>query len=246
MGRAAFTATEGTFEYSALVFGDDVVSQPGTIDATITTFQPRGSILKWAPSTGVVTAPAVETDCNAILVNDWDPVLSGGPACQVYTAGSFKADAITWPGALSHALITDQLRHVGMFIESVLGLAGTVVKSAPTEAEAAAAKAIVDHNRAEAQKKEAAKKEADTKQPPKKDDPAKPEPSDAPSAYLTTEERIMHPEYADPIPPPPPAPAEASPAQLRPEDALKHPVSEPHSEKHPATAPLHNKEPHQK
>jgi hypothetical protein len=137
-----------------------------------------------------------------------------------------------------------------MFIESVLGLAGTYVKSAPTEAEAAAAKATIEHNIEAAKKKEAAQKEAGK---PNQDDPYKPEPSDAPSAYLTTEERIQHPEYAQAPPPPAPLPAPVTPEQgqlhpVHPPEPLPAAVHVPptHDPKHPATAPLHTKEPHQK
>jgi hypothetical protein len=216
LAKASFTTQAYTY-YPLLSDGDDVVSRPGTIASGIGVLV-RGTIVKCDPATGAITVPVVVADCNGILANDYDATSATVPA-NVYLTGKFKADAITWPGALSHALVSDQLRDYGMYIESVAFTDGTMVKSVPTEAEQARAKKEVEENRAAAEKaaKEAEKaaKEGVTKE-------GEPPPADSAWAYLTPEERALHPELANP-------PVETKPAEEGGnEGKAQPPVREPH------------------
>src|SRR5215471_18652299 len=171
IGKASFSSATYNY-YGLLSDGDDVVSRPGTI-ASGTGVVTRGTIVNCDPATGAITIPATVATCNGILADDTDATSATVPA-NVYLTGKFKADAITWPGALSHALVSDQLRDYGIFIESVMYTDGTIVKSAPSKAEEDEAKKQIEKNKAEAEK--AAKAT---------DEPAKegPKPSDSPSAY---------------------------------------------------------------
>jgi hypothetical protein len=172
----------GAFTYYALLSdGDDVVSRSGILQLAAAK-QLRGAILKFDPATTNVTVPAVESDCNCILALDCDATLANAP-CQVYVGGKFKANAVIWPGALSHGLITNALRNFDIQIESVVFTDGSLVKSVPTEAQAEAAKKVIADN--EGREKQA-KAEA------KPDDPGR----DSPWAYLTADERLNHPELA--------------------------------------------------
>jgi hypothetical protein len=107
----------------------------------------RGTIVKFDPATGNVTAPVAATDCNGILVDDTNATTTAMP-CEVYVSGKFKADRITWPGALAHALCTDSLRSHSMLIESVMYIDGTMIKSSPTAEQEKKASQVVDENRA--------------------------------------------------------------------------------------------------
>ena len=118
---------------------------------------------------------------------------------------------------LSHALVSDQLRDYGMYVESVIFTDGTTSKSVPTEAEALQARKQVEENRAAAKKaaEEAAKEakiEAKIAEPP---------PSDSPWDYLTPDERTLHPELANP-------PAETKEAAANDAGKTEAPVKEPH------------------
>jgi len=186
LGKAAFSSTSYAY-YALLSDGDDIVSRPGTI-ASATGIVKRGTIVNVDPATGAITIPATVAVCNGILADDTDATSATVPA-NVYIAGKFKADAVIWPGALSHALVTDQLRDTGIFLESVMYTDGTIVKSAPTKAEEDEAKKQVEKNKAES-KKAAEATEETAKEGPK--------PSDSPSAHLTAEERDKHPEYGNP------------------------------------------------
>src|SRR5262249_31666730 len=178
-----------------LLDGDDVVSDKGTAAAGISgNLLLRGQVVKWDPATGAITVPAAATDCNAIVVNDTDTTAAVA-SVPVYKAGSFNAAAIVWP-ALSHALGTDNLRDLNILIHRALYTHRTLVKSSPTAEEEAEAKARLDAARA------AAAAAAAAPAPPA--DTTAPKPSDAPWAYLTPEERALHPELAD-APPVPPA-----------------------------------------
>jgi hypothetical protein len=187
IGQAAFYSTP--FGYSPLLSdGDDVVSRSASM-ASGGGVVKRGAILKWDPATGLLTQPAAATDCNCILSNDIDATSAAATAI-VYVGGKFKADAIIWPGALSHALVTDALRSHDMQIESVVFTDGTLVKAAPSQAAAQNAQAVVEQNRSEG---DAAKAAAATI------DPKTGEPKiemDSPWAYLTPEEREKSPELA--------------------------------------------------
>ena len=184
IGQAAFSGPVQFNYYPLLSDGDDIVSRPASIASGGGVFK-RGAIVKWDPATGLITAAVAATDCNAIVVNDVDATTAAQTA-QVYVGGRFKADAIIWPGALSHALVTENLRIHDMQIESVEFTDGSLVKSAPSEAEAAAAQKQVDLNR-EAVAKQAA--------PAPGEDPAAPK-SDSPWAYLTPDERDKQPQLA--------------------------------------------------
>lgn len=183
IGQASFSGPVPFNYYPLLSDGDDVVSRPASVASGGGIFK-RGAIVKWDPATGLVTMPVAATDCNAIVVNDVDAT-SATQAAQVYVGGKFKADAVIWPGALSHALVTESLRQHDMQIESVEFIDGSLVKSAPSEAQASEAKKTVDANRAEAEKVKAAA-------PVPADTPS----SDSPWGYLTPEEREKQPQLA--------------------------------------------------
>jgi hypothetical protein len=184
VARASFSTT--SFSYVPLLSdGSDVVSRSGTVASGIGVLK-RGAILKIDPATGVTTVPVAVADCNCILAEDVDATAATVGAL-VYVSGKFKADAIIWPGALGHGAVTDQLRDYSILIESVVFTDGTLVKSVPLEAEAEAAQAVVEHNRAEL---EAAKSGVAAPQ-----EAAKVQ-VDSPWAYLTAEEREKNPELA--------------------------------------------------
>jgi len=186
IGVASFSSA--AYAYNALVSdGDDINTLKGTVASGIGVLI-RGTIVNIDPATLAITVPTTVAGCNAILVNDVDSTAATVPA-QVYTTGSFKADAITWPGALSHALVTDQLRDYQINIQSVIYTDGTLVKSAPSKAEEDEAKKQIEKNKAEAKKAAEAVEEA-AKEGPK--------PSDSPSAHLSADEREQHPEYGAP------------------------------------------------
>lgn len=184
LGQAAFYGPVQFNYYPLLSDGDDIVSRAASVALAGGVFK-RGAIVKWDPATGLVTMPVAATDCNAILVNDVDAT-SAAQAAQVYVGGKFKADAVIWPGALSHALVTESLRQHDMQIESVEFIDGSLVKSAPSAEEAALAQKQVEMNREAAKKADAPTAEA-VAQPPR---------SDSPWPYLTPEEREKQPQLA--------------------------------------------------
>ena len=178
-----------TYTYNALLSsGDDVNSKAGTVASGIGVLV-RGTIVNWDPATGAITVPSTVAGCNAILVNDIDSTAATVPA-EVYTTGSFKADAVTWPGALSHALVTDQLRDYGIYLQSVIYTDGTLVKSAPTKAEEDTARKHLEENKAAAEKAAKAAKEETKAEEAKASDSIYP--------YLTPDEREKQPELANP------------------------------------------------
>jgi hypothetical protein len=182
IARPSFTTT--SFSYIGLLSdGSDVVSRSGTVASGIGILK-RGAILKCDPATGVITVPAAAADCNCILADDVDAT-AATVAALVYLSGKFKADAIVWPGALGHGVVSDALRDFGILIESVVFSDGTLVKSVPLQAEAEAAMAIVEHNREELSR-------TGTPTGPPEQKPT----ADSPWAYLTPEERERHPELA--------------------------------------------------
>ena len=98
--------------------------------------------------------------------------------------GRMKADAVVWPGALNHADVTDALRNVGIYLESVVAYDGTLVKSVPTVEEQK--EAIKNLEKARKQTKEKTEEAEEEKQPP----------SDSPLAYLTPDERETNPDLS--------------------------------------------------
>lgn len=127
IGRASFSTTP--FAYTPLLSdGDDVVSRSGTVASGIGVLT-RGTILKIDPATGNITVPVAAADCNCILVNDIDAT-STTVAATVYVSGKVKADALVWPGALGHGVVTDALRDFGILVESVVYTDGTLIRSA--------------------------------------------------------------------------------------------------------------------
>src|SRR5215471_7725736 len=131
---AVASFSSATYNYYALLSdGQRVLSRPGTVASGIGVLV-RGTIVNVDPATGAITVPTTVAGCNAILVNDVDSTSATVPA-EVYMSGKFKADALTWPGALSHALVSDQLRDYGILIEAVMYTDGTIVKSFPTKVE---------------------------------------------------------------------------------------------------------------
>jgi hypothetical protein len=185
IAQASFSTTPFSFT-PLLSDGDDVVSRSGTVASGIGVLK-RGTILKIDPATGNITVPVAASDCNCILVNDLDATLAA-QAATVYVSGKFKADAIIWPGALGHGVVTDALRNYTILLESVVYTDGTLVKTMATEQEAAAAQAVVEANRAAEETKAAGAGKAV--------EGAKPS-MDSPWAYLTAEEREKHPELAE-------------------------------------------------
>lgn len=184
IGKATFRS-EGSFTYYELLSdGDDIVTSPGLLQIAAG-IQKRGAILKWDPATTNVTVPAVETDANCILADDTDPTSAIAP-CNIYRSGKFKADAVIWPGALSHALITDALRKVTILIESVMYTDGSLVKTEPSQAEAENARKVIEENKQRAKDVKKAAEEEE-KIPPR----------DSPYAYLTEDEKEKSPELAD-------------------------------------------------
>jgi hypothetical protein len=184
IGQASFSTTP--YSYTPLLSdGDDVVSRSASM-ASGGGIVKRGTILNWAPTTGLLTQPALATDCNCILANDIDAT-SAAAAAVIYVGGKFKADAIIWPGALSHAAVSDNLRSHDMQIESVVFTDGTLVKAAPKDVEGQAAQQVVDFNKTESEAAAASiGKAAEEKVT-----------VDSPWAYLTAEEREKAPQLAE-------------------------------------------------
>ncbi len=190
IGQASFSSTP--FTYSPLLSdGDDVVSRSASM-ASGGGVQKRGTILKYDPATGLITIPAATTDCNAILVNDIDAT-SAAASALIYVGGKFKADAIIWPGALSHALCTESLRMHDIQIESVVFTDGTLVKAQSLDSEGQAAQQVVEFNKAE---EDAARDAGKGRGAKEGTEPTKPA-MDSPWAYLTAEEREKNPELAE-------------------------------------------------
>jgi len=183
-GTAGFSSPVTFNYYDLLSDGDDVVSRPGNLQIAAGS-QLRGAILKIDPATSNVTVPTVETDCNCILAINANAT-SGIVPCQVYVGGKFKADAVIWPGALNHALITESLRMHDMQIESVEFTDGSLVKALPTKLEAEGAKKVIEENKAAEKKTKEAEQKAAEAVPPR----------DSPFAYLTQEERLNDPGLA--------------------------------------------------
>ena len=156
IGQSSFSST--SFGYTPLLSdGSDIVSRSGTV-ASGTGILKRGAICKIVPATGVITVGATAAEANCILSNDVDAT-SATVAAVVYLSGKFKADAVIWPGALSHADVSDALRNYGILIESVVFTDGTLVKSLPKEGESAGAQAIVESNRQEVEASKSARRE---------------------------------------------------------------------------------------
>ena len=185
LGTASFTIATPTFNYALLSDGDDVVSRIGTVASGIGVLK-RGTIVNFVPATGVITVPTTAAGCNGILVDDIDAT-SATVQAGVYVSGKVKADALTWPTALAHGDVADALRDFGILVESVVFTDGSMVKSFPTEAEAAEAQKNLDRVRQLAKDAEKKAEEAKQDEPP---------PSDSPWAYLTDDEKEKTPGLA--------------------------------------------------
>jgi hypothetical protein len=182
LGQASFSTTSAA--YSPLLSdGERIVSRSGTVASGIGILK-RGTIVKCDPATGAITLPAAAADCNGVLADDVDAT-AATVAALVYLSGKMKADAIIWPAALGHAVVSDALRDFGILIESVVFTDGITVKSVPTEAQAQAAQNVVEYNR-----EGGAARGAEAPEIP-------PEGIDHPLAYLTPDEREKNPELAD-------------------------------------------------
>jgi hypothetical protein len=182
ISKATFGFQTPVFLSPLLADGHDVTSRKGTVASGIGILK-RGAILKIVAATGVITVPAAAADCNCVLVDDVDASTATVQA-GVYLTGRMKADAIQWPGALSHADCTEALRDVGIYIESVIIADGSLAKSVPTEAEAK--EAIANLKKARAAAKETEEAVEEEKQPP----------SDSPFQYLTQDEKADNPGLA--------------------------------------------------
>lgn len=182
---------EGSYSYDTLLAdGHDVTSRKGTI-ASGGGFVYRGSIRHIDPATGVITAAvtgAAATVANCVVAENCDAT-SATKECLVYLTGRMKADAVIWPAAGSHAAHTEDLRDVGIYLESVLYRDGMIVKSTPSEEDAAKAKERVEAARKRLKEGE---KAAAAEEPGKI--------ADSSWAYLTEEERLNNPELAAPEP----------------------------------------------
>ena len=184
LGKATFSTSSAYNDTVLLADGHDVTSRKGTV-ASGTGILKRGQICKIVPATGVITIGATAAEANCVLVDDTDAT-SATVEAGVYLTGRMKADAIRWPGVLSHADVTEAIRDVGIYIESVVGFDGTLVRNVPTEAETAEARKRLDAAREALKKAQKAEEEDKDKQPP----------SDSLLPYLTEEEREKHIELA--------------------------------------------------
>jgi len=173
---ASFGVSTPTFLSPLLADGHGVTSRKGTVASGIGVLK-RGTICKIVAATGVITVGATAAEANCVLVDDIDATTATVQA-DVYLTGRMKADAVTWPGALSHADVTDALRDVGIYLESVMITDGSLAKSLPTGEEQKEAIANLEKARAAAKE---AKAEAEAQE--------KQKPSDAPFQYLTPDER---------------------------------------------------------
>jgi len=186
IGTASFSSVAFPNPSPLLSDGDDVVSRPGTVASGIGVIV-RGTIVNIDPATSAITVPTTIAGCNAILVDDIDST-AATVAAVVYVTAKVKADMLTWPGALSHSAVADQLRDYGIYVESVLTGVGTIVKSNPTEAESAEAKKYLDAARAEIKK---------AKEPEKPEDKETPPPADSVVGYMTADEKLNEPQLAE-------------------------------------------------
>jgi len=191
VARASFSMSGIFNPLPLLTDGDDVVSRTGTIASGIGVVN-RGTIVKYDPATGAITLPAAAADCNAIMAESADAT-SATVAALVIVSGKVSAAALIWPAALGHGVVTDALRDFSILVESVVYTDGTLIKSAPTPEEEAAAKAKLDAARAAAK----AAADAAAAAPPATPPADQPKPSDSPWAYMTAEERQNDPQLAE-------------------------------------------------
>ena len=178
IGTAYFYTTAFPNRPALLSDGDDIVTRNGTVASGIGVIT-RGTICNIVPSTGVITVPSTLAGCNCVMMDDIDSTAATVSA-MVLLSGKVKADALTWPGALAHGDVSDYLRDYGILVEAVMGIPGSIVKSTPTEAEAAEAKKRLEAAR------EALKKSLE---PPKPEEEEKLPPADSILGYLTPEEQ---------------------------------------------------------
>jgi hypothetical protein len=147
IANAEFQTSSDFNQLPLLSTGIEVVSRPG-LAASGEGVLLRGTIMKIDPLTGNVTKPVVAADCNCVLSDQVDAT-SGAAPCEVYIHAKVKADALVFP-ALPIGSVTDALRNYGIYVESVLGVNGSMAEAGPVPFEAA---------RAERAKQEAAKAE---------------------------------------------------------------------------------------
>lgn len=184
---ASFRSEGSTVNDPLLADGHDVTSIKGTVASGGGKLY-RGQILHITTTTGaIITAVtgAAGTVANCVLAENIDAT-SATVEALVYLTGRMKASAILWPPAGAHAAHTEDLRDVGIYIESVLGSTGQMVKNVPLAADESAAKKQLEANRAKL-------KELQSAEVPER------EPNDSPLAYMTQEEREQHPELAAPL-----------------------------------------------
>ena len=187
---ASFKLESTQFYDGLLADGHDVTSMKGTIASGTQGKLYRGQILHITPSTGaIITAVtgAAATVANCVLAENIDAT-SATVDALVYMTGRMKASAILWPPAGAHAAHTEDLRDVGIYIESVLGQTGQMVKNVPTAEDEAAAKEQLEKNRERLKARQA---EVETYYAPK--------PNDSPIGYMTVEEREKNPELMEPV-----------------------------------------------
>lgn len=170
-----------------LADGHDVTSRKGTV-ASGGGKMNRGQILHIDAASGAVTAAvtgAAATQANCVLAENIDAT-SATVQALVYLTGRMKADAVLWPAAGAHAAHTEDLRDVGIYLESVLFRDGIMVKSAATAEEEADAKSRLKDakERIEAAKTAAAEDQDES------------DVADSTWSHMTQEERDQHPELA--------------------------------------------------
>jgi hypothetical protein len=114
MPVAGFLTEGDSDQDSLLVDGSSVISVQGTLSSGA--YQ-RGAVVHIDPGTGEITSGA--TAPNGIVGEDADATF-GAVSCLVYTTGKMKSNAILWPSGASIPVLTDQLRDVGIVIETTL------------------------------------------------------------------------------------------------------------------------------
>jgi hypothetical protein len=112
---------------------EDVVSRGATAKSGGGVIK-RGQIVGIEAASGKIVAADATNLASAIKAEDEDATAADA-ACIVYVGGIFRADAVLWPATGTHAAVTDQLRDMGIFLESVVSQPGTIVKSVPLDNE---------------------------------------------------------------------------------------------------------------
>jgi hypothetical protein len=172
--------------------GHDITSTVGTA-ASGQPKRVRGEIVHLDRATGAVTTAvtgAAATAANAVVAENADPT-STAVGVLVYLTGKMKADAVIWPPAGSHAAHTEDLRQIGIYLESVVFRDGLTVKSAPNADEEKVAKERLE---------EARKRLKEGKEDEEAPDQSK-RVAESSWSLMNAQERLEHPELAmDAIP----------------------------------------------